>query len=180
MELNSETTRRCIGITNDIRCEYYFEFKECFKCKELNDITARYCRTCKFELLDPNRNLNKEAAARDYIELKVVASKYWVINRSVPVFCAKYKAYHEKSGRTFVLGESYILRSKLSKDIFYSKFVKDQFKHPTYSYRCLGNEDHLNAIIDSGEVATPDSLIAKKKDDGTFRIHKKLFNEAEL
>ena len=174
-EFNTLMARRCIGTPNDQRCEHWFEWKDCPSCGEKNDIVSRQCRSCEGELLDPNRNLNKEAAARDYIELKVVASKYWVINRSVPVFCAKYKAYHEKSGRTLVLGESYILRSKLSKDIFYSKFVKDQFKYPTYSYRCLGNEDHLNAIIDSGEVATPDSLIAKRKDDGTFRIHKKLF-----
>jgi len=53
--------RRC---TNDVksgqvyeRCDYYWTGKDCPSCEHKNDITARYCETCKEELIDPNEKL---------------------------------------------------------------------------------------------------------------------------
>jgi len=56
MELNKETARRCVGVINDKRCEYFFEFKECpnEECGVKNDLASRHCRACQHELIDPN------------------------------------------------------------------------------------------------------------------------------
>ena len=38
-------------------CNYKWSFKPCFECNAENDIAARYCSTCKEELIDPNEKL---------------------------------------------------------------------------------------------------------------------------
>jgi DNA repair protein RadD len=38
-------------------CDYKWSCKPCHECGEGNDITARYCRSCKEELIDPNTRL---------------------------------------------------------------------------------------------------------------------------
>ena len=47
-------------------CDYKWSFKPCHECGEGNDITARYCRACKEELIDPNEKL-----VRDYRKRKM-------------------------------------------------------------------------------------------------------------
>ena len=39
------------------RCGYRWTFKECPECEAPNDIAARYCRSCKAEIVDPNEKL---------------------------------------------------------------------------------------------------------------------------
>lgn len=39
------------------RCDYYWTSKECPVCEHHNDITARYCESCKTELINPNDKL---------------------------------------------------------------------------------------------------------------------------
>lgn len=45
-------------------CDYKWSFKPCHECGEGNDITARYCRSCKEELIDPNEKLVREHRKR--------------------------------------------------------------------------------------------------------------------
>ena len=53
--------RRCrslITIAGElVQCEYRWTFKECPSCSEPNDIAARYCTSCKGEIVDPNEKL---------------------------------------------------------------------------------------------------------------------------
>lgn len=55
--------RRCNGLvklggsTEYDRCAYYWTSKDCEACGEKNDIAARFCRTCKAEIIDPNERL---------------------------------------------------------------------------------------------------------------------------
>jgi len=63
------TLRRCANVTpkegienpvlsrHFVRCGYYFKSKECPTCSSDNDITARKCRKCGNELIDPNEKL---------------------------------------------------------------------------------------------------------------------------
>lgn len=56
--------RRCTNITimgkNQYkRCDYYWTNKECPSCQHKNDIAARFCEKCKYELIDPNKKLKK-------------------------------------------------------------------------------------------------------------------------
>ena len=46
-----------------LQCAYRWTFKECPTCLEDNDIAARYCRSCKGELVDPNEKLRIEFKA---------------------------------------------------------------------------------------------------------------------
>lgn len=42
------------------RCDYRWTSKECPECQEPNDIAARYCVSCKAEIVDPNEKLVAE------------------------------------------------------------------------------------------------------------------------
>jgi len=61
--------RRCFGQirTGDMgrhdRCGYRWTGKECPECAELNDIAARYCYSCKAEIVNPNDKLIAEFKA---------------------------------------------------------------------------------------------------------------------
>lgn len=59
--------RRCnglvkIGAEYD-RCGYFWTSKECEACGEKNDIAARFCRSCRHEIIDPNSRLTMEFQA---------------------------------------------------------------------------------------------------------------------
>lgn len=53
--------RRCCGVTigkrEPVRCGYFWSCKICPECEADNDIAARYCSSCKAELIDPNEKL---------------------------------------------------------------------------------------------------------------------------
>lgn len=60
---NKHTAIRCVGILSDFtRCEYRFIAKVCEACKTINSPSARYCRKCEHELIDPNDKLTRRAA----------------------------------------------------------------------------------------------------------------------
>jgi DNA repair protein RadD len=62
-EMSAHHGRRCYGevfnktIKKLVRCSYRWTFKPCPHCEEENDIAARYCCSCKGELIDPNSKL---------------------------------------------------------------------------------------------------------------------------
>lgn len=61
--------RRCYALHRQpdgkfTRCNYFWSYKECPECKEKNDIAARYCGACKFELIDPNKKLVDDFRAK--------------------------------------------------------------------------------------------------------------------
>lgn len=53
--------RRCFGFSivsgKSVRCEHRWSVKECHECCHENDIAARFCESCKEELIDPNARL---------------------------------------------------------------------------------------------------------------------------
>ena len=59
--------RRCNGLVKlgaeYERCAYYWTSKECEACGEKNDIAARFCRSCKAEIINPNDRLVLEFEA---------------------------------------------------------------------------------------------------------------------
>ena len=59
---NSQFARRCIGedaSSTDGRCEHFWQSVTC-KCGALNDTSARFCRSCDAQIIDPNANLNRK------------------------------------------------------------------------------------------------------------------------
>lgn len=73
--LNLLDARRCIGTKKswdsdlnrivEIRCDHYFQFVPCPVCEASNDLTARNCRQCGAEIIDPNKNLSRRAARNE-------------------------------------------------------------------------------------------------------------------
>lgn len=65
-EMPAHFGRRCTGrdlIGGEFfQCAYRWTSKECPDCGHHNDITARECEECKFELVDPNEKLQLEHA----------------------------------------------------------------------------------------------------------------------
>ena len=63
LEMPAHYGRRCYGqeIVKGVshRCEYRWTFKKCVneECGHENDIAARFCESCKTEIIDPNRVL---------------------------------------------------------------------------------------------------------------------------
>ena len=61
--------RRCFGQIRvgrngeHKRCDYRWTSKPCSQCDELNDISARYCHSCKAEIVDPNEKLRGDFKA---------------------------------------------------------------------------------------------------------------------
>ena len=61
--------RRCMGLVQSgrrgeyERCDYRWTSKECPYCLEPNDIAARYCNSCRGEIVNPNDKLKAEFKA---------------------------------------------------------------------------------------------------------------------
>ena len=67
-EIPAHFGRRCQGwIPNGHgqleQCRYRWSFKECEACGTENDIAARYCSSCKSEIVDPNEKLHADFKA---------------------------------------------------------------------------------------------------------------------
>lgn len=58
--------RRCTGYDyvagKAVRCNYRWTFKECPECDHKNDIAARRCESCGFEIIDPGEKLRRKYA----------------------------------------------------------------------------------------------------------------------
>lgn len=60
---NRHTAHRCVGVLPDeSRCEYRFLYKTCEACEAKNSLSARHCRQCDAELIDPNDRLTAKPA----------------------------------------------------------------------------------------------------------------------
>jgi DNA repair protein RadD len=66
MDTPSHYGRRCKGgklVAGEWhRCGYFWTGKQCYECGADNDIAARFCSSCKSELVDPNEKLQRESA----------------------------------------------------------------------------------------------------------------------
>ena len=69
--------RRCLNeqllAGKHVQCSYRWSHKVCPECEAENDIAARYCSSCKAEIIDPNEKLQIEAAklASDPYRLRI-------------------------------------------------------------------------------------------------------------
>jgi DNA repair protein RadD len=86
LALNSVLARRCCGILdNKKRCDFFFEFKECDNCGIKNDVTARDCRGCDKQLIDPNEKLTVSVFDGDTVKMKVLNMSYQESDTSVEI-----------------------------------------------------------------------------------------------
>lgn len=177
-ELNTETARRCVGITNDKRCEYFFEYKECpnEECGVKNDLASRHCRKCDRELIDPNKKLTLNTAVSDLKEMKVLEAKYAISDskNGFRVNCM-YRCRDEK-GRVAAFYENYTPISDKAKHVFYGQFIKKHCEKPSDWYLHLDKREKMHEMLQS--VNTPTHIMLHQDDNG-YRIKRKIFQPTQ-
>jgi DNA repair protein RadD len=160
-----EHTRRCVGIKDKVRCKHYFSFKECQHCDTKNDITARYCRECFGEIVNPN---DKLSPIKNSTIAKIVSAKYRVnLNK---ILIASYVVNIPNKGDKTIT-EWYSTNTKKCRDIFYAKFVKKQVYDASKYYMHLDKIKWLESLIKNIETPTHLAL----SDD--LKIRNKIFQD---
>lgn len=172
MTHNTEHARRCVGIINEKRCDYYFEFKECPTCSVKNDIASRICRECNGELIDPNAKLSLDALKNNLIEVSVLEAKYGIseTQKGFRVNCA-YK-FQDNQGRIGSVFEHYSPISQKAMNVFYGQFVRKHCPDASKWYLHLHNRNKVEEMLQT--VDTPQALVISKEHDVT-KIKKKIF-----
>lgn len=167
---NSIFNRRCIGVVDGKRCDHFFQFKSCPICNLQSDVTARTCRGCGHELIDPNAKLTR--TIQHTYKLTVIEATYWVTpqgNTSNPIIHAKYSC---KEGEAF---ETYFTSSEKSRTILYNNFVKQHVNNPSSLYRKMSNLYFMRQMVNSDDIKTPYQIECTKDEYGRFKLKRKMF-----
>jgi DNA repair protein RadD len=175
LAMNTEHVRRCIGIVNDKRCSYYFEFKECpnEECGAKNDIAARHCRICKEEIIDPNEKLSLEKIVKTTFDVIVMSSRY-IITGSQNGFrlSCEYNC-RDKDGNKGTIREHYSPSSEKARRVFYGNFVRKHCDTPSEWYMHLGKRHKVEEMLQY--IKTPSRLTIIPESGGS-RIKNRYFD----
>lgn len=159
--LNKALARRCIGIYDKKRCDFFFMWKDCYNCQTPNDQTSRHCRKCGCELIDPNAKLKKlEKNIIDQIQ-KV---KYKLEGHDVRIW------YYSADGYNYY--EQYSIHTEKSRNIFYAKFVRLHCEKPSRYYMHMKYPAVVEKMLRDSSLKTPYALLVNETRD---IIKKKLF-----
>ncbi len=175
MTMNTEHARRCVGIINEIRCDYYFEFKECpnEKCKVQNDISARHCRICHTEIIDPNEKLKLDAIKNPSKEVIVIESKYGIsgTENNFRINCM-YICFDSNGNRGNVY-EHFTPSSEKAKNVFYGQFVRKHCDKSSMWYPHLTKRNKIEEMLKT--INSPVRLLIAQEED-CIKIKKKFFD----
>lgn len=143
--------RRCFGyslhkgVSN--RCENRWSVKQCHECEHENDIAARYCESCKAELVDPSEKLQ--------IEFKrMKADPYTRSTDEVKAFAL---VRHISKAGNDTLKATYVTEYATF-DVWYNPSSHNQFLRNIY-------EDFSRAFFD-GKVCPDIDMFMAHKDKG--------------
>lgn len=163
--LNTVHARRCIGVIERVRCDYYFQFKACQNCSIQNDITARACRQCNEELVDPNLKLKKENIT---FTVNVKEAKYWInTSQNGPIIYGSYKT------DDIDIVETFFLTSEKSRNVAYAKFIRLHIPRASYYYMQMHNYEKMKMMLCEKELKTPSELTVKYEENKPIIIKKR-------
>ncbi len=151
--------RRCLGMSTVagdlVRCDYRWTSKPCPSCDAPNDIAARYCISCKSEIVDPNEKLRIDfkALKKDPTKVQTDEVLSW---RVIPSISRTGK----ETDRVDVVTP-------------YRSFSFWVLRHPTFS-RAMRDRAELNAL---GEQ--PPMTITYQKDAETGFYRAIAYNRAK-
>lgn len=158
--------RRCQGEVlvggRHVQCGYKWSFKECHECQAENDIAARYCTSCRAEIVNPNDKLKEIAAkiANDPYRLRLAEINGWQASEHISSSGADMVRvnYHiDEPPHTLV---DYIAPEHPS------AWMRDKAK--AWCIKVLGEPMRDNqAILDAFNEAEPPSQIAFRKKQGS-------------
>ena len=171
--MNKDTARRCIGVINNKRCDHYFDFKSCEECETKNDITAKYCRGCDAELIDPNDALTELAASKENVTFQIKKTTYIVTKHGeVPIFNIKYFLHKEP----YVINETFFLKSEKAKRFFYYAFAKHFAQIENPSIAKIMNIGFLKG----NKFGSPIAIECIKNDKKSWKVLKRIKQECGL
>ncbi len=178
MELNTETARRCVGMTNGNRCDYFFEFKECPNevCKTQNDIASRHCRICTTEIIDPNEKLTLPSSTQLLRELEVIDAKYAISDSKTGFRINCMYRCRDDKGRIAAFYENYTPISDKARHVFYGQFIKKHCEKPSDWYIHLDKREKMQEMLQS--VNTPTHIMLHQDDNG-YKIKRKIFQPTQ-
>lgn len=180
--MNTEHARRCVGIHNDKRCEYYFEFKTCpnSNCEAVNDIASRHCRICHTEIIDPNDKLKMSLDSPYSKKVEVLSAKYAISDTKTNNFrinCAYtcVEGINKHGTRdTKIYYESFTPCSEKAQRVLYGQFVKQHCENGSEWFPHLGIRSKMEQMIESAKV--PKEITIDFQGDH-YRIKKKVFED---
>lgn len=170
-ELNGLHARRCVGVVNNKRCDFYFTFKECHACKIQNDTCARFCRECNAELIDPNTKLSLAPFNPNHNRVQVKQASYKVVG-SHNNFMVMVQ-YECTNG--LIVHEHYKPCSEKAKNVFYGKFIRHHIPGSSKYYKGLHNISVIKHLLTL--VKTPHELIIQAGSNG-YAVKKKIFHQS--
>lgn len=185
-QMNTEHARRCVGKltiqddnvdkVNEKRCEYYFEFKNCpnSECGVKNDVSARHCRLCETEIIDPNEKLSLDAVKKLTKEVHVLKAKYSVsgTQHGFRVSCAY--SCQDNEGNVGTIYEHYAPSSEKARHVFYGQFVRKHIPESHKWYMQIHDKFRVQTMLQ--EAMSPVRLVIYPSESGS-KIKKKIFSE---
>lgn len=136
---NTEHARRCIGVQDKKRCDYYFEWKECENCEAQNDIVARVCRNCQKELIDPNNKLKTKASNLQTQIMKVTSMQWFFRNETQLIVLYR--------NDTQIFSETFYLSSEKAQRYTYGVFFKKHYEHASDFYLFMKHPKALQSAM---------------------------------
>src|SRR5258708_10725074 len=175
MTMNTEHARRCVGLPQDARCDYYFEFKECpnLECRVKNDISARHCRLCETEIIDPNKKLSLESVKPIAVEVFVNQARFGIsgTQKSFRIDCG-YQC-HDKEGNIRMVMEHYTPCTEKARHVFYGQFVRKHCDKASSYFIYLNNRQKVEEMLREAKI--PRRLLITEENKN-IKIKKKLFD----
>lgn len=166
-------TRRCHGMVDGKRCDNFFEYKNCVSCDLPNDITARQCRGCHAELIDPNAKLSIAPIAPIIEEVVVLETKFWTQEYDGKITIrASYKYLMPHAEPRIIYEHFSPMSSAKAMNVFYGAWVSKHMTDSSKWYPHLHNPTYLKAMVNR---ANPPIKLKLKLVDGKWVIYKKMF-----
>ena len=174
-KMNTEHARRCIGLINDVRCDYFFEFKVCpdSGCQVKNDISARYCRACEAEIIDPNEKLTLDSVKALTKEVMVLEAKFGTSGTSTSFNINCGYQCRDLDGNILSIHEHYSPSSEKARYVFYGQFVRKHCEKSSTWFMHLHNRHKIDEMLDEANI--PTRLLVAFDENG-MKIKKKFFD----
>lgn len=134
------------------QCSHRWTFKPCPHCEAENDIAARYCTTCKGEIIDPNDKLKADFKAfkKDPTQLQTDLLVDWTVRPTMT-----------RSGKD-CLRVDYVTEYRQF-SIWYMPTIKGGKKYAEYKQFCEATE--------SGEIMPKTISYRKNADSGFYDVY---------
>ncbi|CAL9958509.1 DNA helicase [Vibrio phage 1254] len=176
-QLNLLDARRCIGVSRtwdtdlhkvvELRCDHYFQFVPCPVCEASNDLTARNCRACGAEIIDPNKKLSRRAARN---------KPQWglVLNMQLSLHRGK-KGKPDTVRLDYLVGNEHFDNPMLTEWYTVPRFKREWNRHSSVDLNTLG-EQAYEIVTQRPELRTPTRIhFFKPKGEKYLKIIDKEF-----